>query len=239
MSDSNSKKAKGYLLEFLMIFLAVTLGFFAESYRESLADKRHERQLIQSFIEDLKSDTTSIRVALELRNTKLQIIDSLMLILESQQIKGHEKELYYYGRVLIRSNWFQSNDRTISQLNNSGSSALIQNQQVMDSIIAYQKIVKRLVTNHEDERTERYNTFPVISKMFNAFVFDKMVSAKGINRPSGNPPLRSYDVENQQDLAYCMHQLKGSSYLINMRLELLDTKARNLIKLMEEEYELK
>ena len=33
------KKFKEYFLEFLMIFLAVTLGFFAESYRDHIVDK--------------------------------------------------------------------------------------------------------------------------------------------------------------------------------------------------------
>ncbi len=39
------KKFTEYLLEFLMIFLAVTLGFFAESLREGLADHAKERKL--------------------------------------------------------------------------------------------------------------------------------------------------------------------------------------------------
>ncbi|HXS54614.1 MAG TPA: hypothetical protein VN726_00740 [Hanamia sp.] len=37
------KNFKDYFLEFLMIFLAVTLGFFAESYREHLVDIKKEK----------------------------------------------------------------------------------------------------------------------------------------------------------------------------------------------------
>src|ERR1700686_354541 len=51
------KRWKEYFLEFLMIFLAVTLGFFAESYRESLGDKKKEKGYIRSMIEDLKNDS--------------------------------------------------------------------------------------------------------------------------------------------------------------------------------------
>src|SRR5690349_21206354 len=40
------KNFKDYFLEFLMIFLAVTLGFFAESYREHLVNKDHEKEYI-------------------------------------------------------------------------------------------------------------------------------------------------------------------------------------------------
>jgi hypothetical protein len=40
------KGFKEYILEGLMIFLAVTLGFFAESIREKIADKEKEREYI-------------------------------------------------------------------------------------------------------------------------------------------------------------------------------------------------
>ncbi len=40
------KGFKEYILEGLMIFLAVTLGFFAESIREKIADKEKERDYI-------------------------------------------------------------------------------------------------------------------------------------------------------------------------------------------------
>src|SRR6195256_1492529 len=52
------KKWKEYFLEFLMLFLAVTLGFFAESYREHLVEQKKEREYIKSMVEDLKSDSS-------------------------------------------------------------------------------------------------------------------------------------------------------------------------------------
>ena len=51
------KNFKEYFLEFLMIFLAVTLGFFAENIREKISDERQVRQYIESMLRDLKSDT--------------------------------------------------------------------------------------------------------------------------------------------------------------------------------------
>lgn len=105
-------------------------------------------------------------------------------------------------------------------------------------MMSYQKLVEKIVTNHEDDRTERYNAFPIISRMFNPFVFDKMVTADGINRPDDNPPLRSYDPDIQQDLAFWVHQLKGSTFIIEGRLELLNEKAKNIIKFLSKEYHL-
>jgi hypothetical protein len=54
------KKLKESFLEFLMIFLAVTMGFFAESYREHLLDNRNEREIISALFTDIKKDTANL-----------------------------------------------------------------------------------------------------------------------------------------------------------------------------------
>jgi len=53
----SKKQWKEYFLEFLMIFLAVTLGFFAENLREYISDKGHVRQLGNQLLHDLKNDS--------------------------------------------------------------------------------------------------------------------------------------------------------------------------------------
>ena len=74
--------------------------------------------------------------------------------------------------------------------------------------------------------------------MFDPFVFDKMVTLIGVNRPVVNPPLRSYDPAIQLDLAYYIHQIKGSNFQIQARLELLNNKARDMIIFFKKEYNL-
>ncbi len=237
-AHSSRKKWTDYFWEFLMLFLAVFCGFLAEYQLEHVIERNREKEFIQTFIEDLKTDTTAIRRNIIFRKKKMEQMDSLMLLLSNQKIKGYEKDLYYFGRILIRTSRFQSNDRTITQLKNSGSLRLIRSEQVADSIMSYQKLVETLFLNHEDERTERYNTYPIISHMFNPFVFDKMVTIDGIKRLDYNPPLRSYDTNLQQDLAFYIHQIKGSTFIIEARLELLNNRAINLLTLLKREYHL-
>ncbi len=232
------KKWSSYIKEFLMLFLAIFSGFLAENYRENMVEKKQEKQYIQSFIEDLKSDTATIKRNLDFRKMKMIQMDSFMLLLSNQTIKGYENELYFFGRNLVRSTSFQNNDRTFAQLINSGALRLIRNKQATDSIMAYQKVIERLNRNYEDERTERYNAFPLISQIFNAFVFDQMVTATGIRRPTDNPPLRSYEPVLQQDLAFYIHQLKASNFIMEERLAQLNDKAIRLIDLLNKEYNL-
>ena len=50
------KKWKEYITEFLMLFLAVTLGFFAENVREHQIEKSREVQLMKSMVSDLNKN---------------------------------------------------------------------------------------------------------------------------------------------------------------------------------------
>ena len=43
------KNFKEYFFEFIMIFLAVTMGFFAEQIREGFVQRCEEKEYIQSF----------------------------------------------------------------------------------------------------------------------------------------------------------------------------------------------
>ncbi len=233
------KKWTHYFWEFLMLFLAVFCGFLAEYQLEHKIEKDREKQFIRSFIEDLRSDTASIQNILTFRQQKFERMDSMMLLLSTQTIKGHENELYFFGRTLIRTLWFRSNDRTITQLKNSGSLRLIRNEQAADSMMSYQKLVETIMMNQEDDRIERRAADPLLSRMFNVFIFDKMVTIDGINRPADTPPLRSYDPNIQQDLAFCIHQLRGSNFIIESRLKLLNEKAKNIIAFLKKEYHLK
>ena len=60
-----SKKWKEYFLEFLMIFLAVTLGFFAENLREHFTEGKIEKEYAECMIKDLKADTASFSTTIK------------------------------------------------------------------------------------------------------------------------------------------------------------------------------
>jgi len=221
-----------------MLFLAVFCGFLAEYQLEHVIEHNREKQFIRTYIEDLKADTAAISKNIKYRREKLVQLDSLMFLLGNQKIKGYESDLYYLGRILVRTNRFQSNDRTIIQLKNSGSLRLIRNEEAADSMVSYQKLVEIIMVNQEDEHDERNKAYEIVSKMFNPFVFDKMLSINGVERPTHNPPLRTYDQNVQMDLAAYVHTIKGSTYLIESRLEQLQDKAKKLISFLTKEYDI-
>lgn len=129
------KKWKEYFLEFLMIFLAVTLGFFAESYREHLVDRTREMEYIKSLVEDLKSDSAFLAVSINQRIPyHIKWMDSTIHLLESPSLNGKDREVYQ--AFFLATSWtynFHPNKRTLSQLHTEGFH-VIRNQNVVTAI---------------------------------------------------------------------------------------------------------
>ena len=56
-SHTPRNKWTHYFWEFLMLFLAVTLGFFVENQREHYVEKKRAKQFAQAMVKDLERDT--------------------------------------------------------------------------------------------------------------------------------------------------------------------------------------
>jgi len=134
------KKWKEYFLEFIMIFLAVTMGFIAEGLREHLADKSKEKEFMVSLKEDLISDTIQLHYILPASDIQFNNLDSLYFLLKAAaEGKPYDiHRLYYlnftYGFGLIM---FTPDNRTLSEIKNVGAFSLITNKASRDSITSY------------------------------------------------------------------------------------------------------
>src|SRR5215470_4783891 len=97
------KNFKEYFLEFLMIFLAVTLGFFAESLREHIVDKGREREYIRSFYSDLQSDQRDLPILINsIRKQQVEPGGSLPNLLSKASTTTQADSIYYFFRKFIR-----------------------------------------------------------------------------------------------------------------------------------------
>jgi|SRR6185437_10008729 len=136
------KNFKEYFLEFIMIFLAVTLGFFAESYREHIVNKEHEKQYANSFYEDLQDDRKNLpRLINAIQSQQIQPSKSLPILFSKTSISVPADSIYFYLRKVIRQQGIMAfiTDRTYEQIKNSGEMRLITDKQLADSLIDYYK----------------------------------------------------------------------------------------------------
>jgi hypothetical protein len=92
---THKKKWSEYLLEFFMLFLAVTLGFFAENIREHMTEKNKTKELLEVVAKDFEKDMKSIEFHLKFNDYRRSICDSLDSILQFPNDKI-EQQLYYH-----------------------------------------------------------------------------------------------------------------------------------------------
>jgi hypothetical protein len=233
------KNFKEYFLEFLMIFLAVTLGFFAESIRENIADREREKQYMQSMIGDLKSDTATLASNIYLKQSRIVMIDSLIYLLSSANYKVSLNDIYYYGRSISPPANFSPNDRTIQQLKSSGGLRLIRNVAVSDSIMAYDQEMRLQIAGTEDEYNIRLEYRKAAIDLFDGKVFNSMLTKiDRIEKPQNNPELFKADAVGINSLIGNAQYLKKNDQLQIVRETELKKQATELIEMIQKEYHL-
>jgi hypothetical protein len=145
--NTEKKKFKEYFLEFLMIFLAVSLGFFAESLREHMADKRKEKQIIVALVNDMKKDTANLDNIINLYMPQHSPwVDTLETYINSLPLKGNEPKI---TKALINAtNWnlYSPPEVALNILKNSGTFNLIKNEKVKTEIIEYNGLINNYIT---------------------------------------------------------------------------------------------
>jgi hypothetical protein len=135
--DTHHKKFKDFFLEFIMIFLAVTLGFIAENVRELISNHEQEKHYIESLVHDLTEDTVSMHIAVKENNEKIDSLKKLARLKKADFSKIQTRiSLYNASRMIGDYSLFKSNDATMMQLKTSGLQ-LIKKDHVADSIASY------------------------------------------------------------------------------------------------------
>lgn len=136
------KSFKEYLLEGLMIFLAVSMGFAAENLREHLVNKEREHNYISSFYSDLSNDENDLlKLISAIKQQQIIPAKALPALLHKSTINTEADSIYFYFRKIIRQQGIRGfiTDRTFEQIKSAGEMRLISNKQISDSLIDYYK----------------------------------------------------------------------------------------------------
>jgi hypothetical protein len=132
------KNWKEYITEFIMLFAAVTLGFFAENQREHMIENHRAEQYMQSLLEDLKKDTAFFNMLEEYDQNQVYKIDTSTNLLINNVWNDSTIKLLYAVNLKTLGNFpLNINERAASQLKNAGGMRLIQNQDLSNKIAAY------------------------------------------------------------------------------------------------------
>ena len=131
------QKWKEYITEFLMLFLAVSLGFFAENIREQQVEKHREISFLQNVHEDLKLDLINVDIVINSNTKELRAMDTLF-----QKINNHtitNEDFYYYTRNLLLRKTFESSHIGLDQIKSAGGLRMIKNVEIIEGIQEYER----------------------------------------------------------------------------------------------------
>jgi len=161
------KSFRHYLFEFLMLFLAVFLGFIAENQREHTVEKERAHQFLQSMLLDVRTNINNLD-SLILGNTAIIANhDSLVnwLLADSATIDraAFSRRM---GAVWIRN--FLVRRETYEQMKSSGSLRYVGNIGFFKEMMEYDRITKFAeFRNQEFER--KYYTDLFIPALYKAY----------------------------------------------------------------------
>ena len=161
------KNFKEYFLEFLMIFLAVTLGFFAENIREHFGDRDKEKEYVESMVEDLKTDTSKLAQAmLDWKISNLNL-DSILMYLQKEPDAYNISRLYHlFDEDYWHFDLFKYNNKTIEELKSSGNYRLLRKKAIVNQIISYDLNMKYILTQEQDVKELMIAAKNMDSKIF-------------------------------------------------------------------------
>jgi hypothetical protein len=235
-----TKKWKEYITEFLMLFTAVTLGFFAENQREHYIEHLREKQYMQSLYEDLKKDTIELSTLKRLYTGQMNRIDTTIELFRVADWNDSTlSKLYLLNLTVLGNRGLNLMERTSVQLQNAGGMRLIQNAKISDEIANYwhwQEYARAyFATTEELKLKARERSYFIFNQFFyNDISRDKVKTAKK------GAQLMTYDKMVLMEYVNRLSHIKNS--IKNQQLYQLDqilSSATILLNDLKKEYEVK
>jgi hypothetical protein len=159
------KNFKEYFLEFLMIFLAVTLGFFAENLREHFVEQKNSQGYLEAFQQELLHNKRIVHDYDSLYTKAISANDSISLIFfekrENQSLSTIGK-LYLSARRTITA---PIDVAAYQQLVNSGGLKYIHSIELKDSMAHYAGLIQRFEAYNSIVNANRSALYPAITSI--------------------------------------------------------------------------
>jgi hypothetical protein len=152
--NHEKKPWKEYLLEFLMIFLAVTMGFFAETMRENTTEKAHATELAKSLYREVYADSVNMQYRLKLRAAKEQQINYFRKYVKDSSLVQLSSKFYpafFWTFAVTSVIQFTPNDGILNQLRNSGSLRYFKSIELQNSISRMNVVILNLRNRNSQE----------------------------------------------------------------------------------------
>jgi len=165
--EVEKKGIKEYLLEGLMIFVAVMMGFFAESLREHINEQHQADDYAVNLYNDLKADSAELkeyRVYFKFANAN---VDTLMDLLSKNEVRQIPSgKLYYFGLFGGAYHVFTPHDATLITLKSSGALRFFGDKTISRKLAVYDELCQNMKVAEEKDNGIYVETRKARAKIF-------------------------------------------------------------------------
>ncbi|GDX44351.1 hypothetical protein LBMAG23_13280 [Bacteroidota bacterium] len=164
---THKKKWPEYIIEFVMLFTAVTLGFFVENYREHYVEKMREEQFILDIRKDIIFDSIQLSKLDHHQKKRRQFYDSLLVIYNKGNWKEEIPALQKYNSVLSGKITWEPRQETYKQLISTGSLRFFSDRKFVEELKEYEIQLNRLAFRRQRFLQHMYDFYePINQKHF-------------------------------------------------------------------------
>ena len=231
------KSFKEYLLEGLMIFLAVSMGFIAENIREHITDSKLEKEFIESIVVDLKNDQESFNKQIEFLNQRNLVADSLITLITGPKPINNTADFYFWSRQITRHNIMLITTATFDEMKFGSFFRLINKKGVSKQIVDYYNQIQVLnyfekaVENNGDEFRSLYK------QIVQPFDFIKTLdkNTARIIRLNYNPSLKN-NTEVLDQMVLQANAIISLRTAMENQVKIMKNKGTSILHLIQKEY---
>jgi hypothetical protein len=210
------KNWKEYITEFIMLFAAVTLGFFAENIREhSIISHRIEQNKV-AILKDLEQDAITIDSILIDEQNAIKTFDRLLNVLYLAKNKTINQEqlidsIKVFPDIIATTFTLYVNNSSFKNMQSSGLLSYVEEEELKNRLSYYYEVVFK--------RIESNNVF-----------FDQAGKEFGVTLPIGigslirktNSDSTSYDLNKPSNYVKFMLSLKETKKLLQSERFIFD-----------------
>ena len=241
---THKKKWSEYIIEFVMLFTAVTLGFFAENVREGLSNREKEKAIVVSLKEELTKDTAELSFLINEYPNKINYWnDSLHYLAENKPMKGNEGLFIQAVNNSAVWQYYSAGEVVLSLTQNTESMNLVESEKLKKQLLEYRKnenfyaeYLKFIVTSFQQTDTAMISIFNLktIRKLLGKSTLDQLfISSKDIPK---DVFFSTYDknIFNRQlrNIDHADLKITDLKTMYTMMLE----NEKEILKIIKEEY---
>ncbi len=244
--EHGKRNWKSYFWEFLMLFLAVSLGAYVENIRESNLHEKEVKTHIYSLITDLQTDIALFDSVADRNTYSAEMADSLIELLHSDL--GNTIDIYFTARSVTANNGYgYSNSKSFDQMKSSGLLRYIKPKKLLDSIGTYYASFQWLDNQTELMRLKINEIHRSNANLFDSYVFNEMMKVRLasfgggrtiISKPSGKLSLLSNGIKDINAVSISYHYYGTTTKFYKRSLLDLKNMAASLIELIKRDYHL-